>query len=53
MAALASARGGVSVARDEDEAADGFVFVRERLDANQFARKFDPAGPTHCLATPS
>ena len=33
-----------SVARDEDEAADAFVFVCERLAANQFARlrRFDP-----------
>lgn len=40
-----------SIARDEDEAADAFVFVCERLAANDFARlrKFDPAGPANAL----
>lgn len=39
------------VARDEDEAADAFVFVCERLAANQFARlrRFDPTGPANPL----
>lgn len=40
-----------SVTRDEDEAADAFVFVCEHLAANRFARlrKFDPAGPAQAL----
>jgi RNA polymerase sigma factor (sigma-70 family) len=40
-----------SIARDEDEAADAFVFVCERLAANRFARlqKFDPTGPATAL----
>ena len=40
-----------SIARDEDEAADAFVFVCERLAANNFARlrKFDPTGPANAL----
>jgi RNA polymerase sigma factor (sigma-70 family) len=39
------------VEREEDEAADAFVFVCERLAANQFARlrRFDPAGPANPL----
>lgn len=40
-----------SIARDEDEAGDAFVFVCEKLAADNFARlrKFDPAGPANAL----
>ena len=40
-----------SIARDEDEAADAFVFVCEKLAAGNFARlrKFDPAGSANSL----
>ncbi len=40
-----------SVARDDDEAADAFVFVCEKLACNKFARlrRFDPAGPANPL----
>lgn len=40
-----------SIARDEDEAGDAFVFVCGKLAANNFARlrKFDPAGPANAL----